>query len=111
MNLICIKCPRGCLLEIQSDIITGNLCPRGLDYAREELTCPMRIVTALVKVGRNQVAPVKTSKEVPKDKIFDVLDYIRSIRVDRVKIGDILSTNILGLGVDLVVTGNPDCRE
>jgi CxxC motif-containing protein len=107
MNLICIKCPRGCLLTINNEEITGNMCPRGIDYAKEELTRPMRIVTALVKVGDNLIAPVKTNKEVPKDKIFDVLNLIKTIHVEDAKIGDVLQSNVLGLDVDLVVTGNP----
>ena len=51
MKLICIKCPRGCNLTVANGTITGNLCPRGIDYAKEEMTMPMRIVTALIKVN------------------------------------------------------------
>ena len=107
MELICIKCPRGCTLNIDNGNITGNLCPRGLDYAKEELTCPMRIVTALVKVGDSLIAPVKTTREVPKDRIFDVLEVLKTIHLSSANIGDIILTNILDLGVDIIVTGNP----
>lgn len=106
MELICIKCPRGCLLTVDGDNITGNMCPRGIDYAKEEQTNPMRIVTTLIKVN-GKVVPVKTTKEVPKSKINEVLKEISKINVNETKIGDIVLKNILELGVDIVVTGEP----
>lgn len=105
MDLICIKCPRGCNLKVDGDIVTGNLCPRGKDYAIEEMTCPMRIVTALVKIN-NGVLPVKTTKEVPKDKIKDVLFQISKLNISDAKYGDILIKNVCNTGVDIVVTGD-----
>lgn len=109
MELICIKCPRGCNLVVDGDNVTGNLCPRGLDYAREEQTNPLRIVTTLIKVGE-KVVPVKTSSEVPKARINEVLDEIAKINVETTSIGDVVLTNILDLGVDIVVTGEPYCN-
>ena len=109
MELLCIKCPRGCNLVVDGDNVTGNLCPRGLDYAREEQTNPLRIVTTLIKVGE-KVVPVKTSSEVPKARINEVLDEIAKINVETTSIGDVVLTNILDLGVDIVVTGEPYCN-
>jgi len=106
MELICIKCPRGCRLNIVGDNITGNFCPRGIDYAKEEMSCPMRIVTALIKVNE-QIIPVKTSREVPKSRIDDVLKEINKVKVINTKIGDVVISNVLGLGVDIIVTGDP----
>ena len=37
MKLICIKCPRGCELEVEGKQVSGNMCPRGIDYAMEEI--------------------------------------------------------------------------
>lgn len=106
MELICIKCPRGCNLIVDGENISGNLCPRGIDYAKEEQTNPMRIVTTLIYVG-DKVVPVKTSSEVPKARINEVLEEISKIKVETTKIGDIVLNNILSLGVDIVVTGEP----
>lgn len=105
MNLICIKCPRGCNLNIDGEKITGNLCPRGIDYAKEELTTPMRTVTSLIKT-KDGIVPVKTSREVPKEKIFDVLEEISKINVSNAKIGDVILKNVLNLDADIIVTGN-----
>ena len=106
MNLICIKCPRGCALEVNGDSVTGNLCPRGLDYAKEELTCPMRIVTSIIKV-KGKIVPVKTNREVPKSRIDEVLSEISKIDVSSTRIGDIVLSNVLGLNSDIIVTGEP----
>ena len=104
MKLICIKCPKGCELTIDGDNVSGNQCMRGVDYAKEELISPKRIVTSLLKT-KDGLVPVKSDKEVPKDQIFNVLDEIKKIRVDSVKIGDIVIKNCLGLGINIVVTG------
>ena len=81
MKLVCIKCPRGCELDVDGEKVTGNFCPRGIDYAKEEQTCPMRTVTALVKVD-GTVVPVKTDKEVPKAEVFRVLEEIAKLIYD-----------------------------
>ena len=105
MKLICIKCPRGCELTIEGDNISGNQCTRGIDYAKEELTTPKRVVTALVKTKKG-IAPVKTTSEVPKDKMFEVVNQINDLYLVDAKIGDVIIANCLGLGVDVVVTGD-----
>ena len=106
MELICIKCPRGCNLIVDGENISGNMCPKGIDYAKEEQTNPVRIVTTLIKVG-SSVVPVKTSCEVPKARIDDVLKEVSKINVEHTNIGDIVLSNILDLGADIIVTGEP----
>lgn len=104
MKLICIKCPRGCEITVNGDNITGNACPRGLEYAKEEMTTPMRTVTYLAK-SRGVVVPVKTDKDVPKDKIFDVVNEISKLDLQDTKVGDVVIENVLGTGANVVVTG------
>ena len=110
MKLICIKCPRGCELDINGDNITGNMCPRGVDYAREELTNPKRIVTYLIKSDYG-IVPVKTDVEVPKSMIDEVLDYMATIKIGKVEIGQVIAENILNTGANIVVTGLPYCQK
>lgn len=105
MSLICIKCPRGCEISVEGDNISGNACPKGAEYAREEMTCPKRIVTYLAKCD-NSIIPVKTDKEVPKSKIMDVVNEISKLHLSNAKIGDIVIQNVLNLGVNVIVTGN-----
>lgn len=104
MNLVCIKCPRGCEIVIDGKSISGNACPKGEEYAKEELISPHRIVTYLVK-SKDSVIPVKTDKEVPKTKIFDVVEEISKLKIDKANIGDVVIENVLGLGVNVVVAG------
>lgn len=104
MNLVCVRCPRGCEIRVDGDEISGYFCPRGLDYAKSETTKPMRIVTALVKTT-NSVVPVKTDREVPKDKIFLILDELSKLKLDNSHIGDVIIENILDTGANIVVTG------
>ena len=110
MKLICIKCPRGCELEVNGGNISGNMCPRGIDYAREEQTNPKRIVTYLIK-SKEGIIPVKTDAEVPKTMINNVLDEMSKITVSNVNIWQVVHENILGTGVNVIVTGLPYRQE
>lgn len=107
MELICIKCPRGCKLNVNNETITGNLCPRGIDYAKEEMTNPMRTVTTLIKT-KYGIVPVKTSSEIPKNMIDELINFVSKIYENKLyKIGDVVVKNVLNLNVDLIVTGEP----
>ncbi len=110
-ELICINCPMGCPLTVTMDgeqlTVTGNTCPRGEDYARKEILSPTRIVTSSVRVSGGTIArvSVKTKTDIPKGKIFDVMEEIRAVRVDApVKMGDVVIADCAGTGVDVIAT-------
>ena len=112
-ELICITCPNGCMLqveEIEGEIrVTGNKCKRGEAFAIAELTHPMRTICSTVRTVYPEVpvVPVRVSGEIPKEKIFDVMEEINKILVDRrVGRGEVLIPDVLGLGVDIIVTSN-----
>lgn len=72
--LTCIVCPRGCHLTTSRNregevLVSGNQCPRGLAYAREELTCPKRILTTTVKTADGGLLPVKTKNGIDKSAL------------------------------------------
>ena len=53
-EVICICCPCGCHLQVDPENdynVTGNACPNGAAYGREELTHPTRILTSTVRAG------------------------------------------------------------
>ncbi|HPG92203.1 MAG TPA: DUF1667 domain-containing protein [Clostridia bacterium] len=111
MKMTCINCPMGCQLEVNLNgkevVVTGNTCARGITYGKQEFLLPMRTVTSLVKVRQGGVLSVKTNSQVPKSKIFEVLDTLKNITVDSpIKIGDVIVKNVLNLGVDIVATKN-----
>jgi len=108
-ELICIVCPIGCHMSVERKaaefIVTGNGCPRGIAYAKKELTAPSRTITTTVKILHSNFRrlPVKTNGEVPKERMFDVMSEINSISVEApVNMGDIILKDVLGLGVDIV---------
>lgn len=113
-EFVCIRCPLGCNISVDMEgeeikNITGNTCPRGADYVTKELTDPRRIVTSLVKVtgGDLPVVSVKTSADIPKGKIRDCIKEIKDIELSApVHIGDIVSEDICGTGVNVVATAN-----
>ena len=112
-ELICIGCPLGCPLSVEMEngeiSVTGNTCRRGEDYAKKEILHPARTVTSSVPVtdGVLKMVSVKTETDIPKDKIFDVMDAIHRIRVEApVAIGDVLIADCAGTGVSVVATQN-----
>ena len=108
----CIVCPRGCRLTIDDNLnVTGNSCPRGAQYAKDEVTNPKRMITSFVRVKNreNTVVSVKTSTSIPKGMIFEVMDEINKVGVDApTHIGDIAIKNVLNTGADIIITKNID---
>lgn len=90
-------------------IVTGNKCARGKKFAEDEMTCPKRTFSTTVKTAWNEVpvVPVRVSCEIPKERIFDVMEVINHTTV-RQSIGrdDVLIPDVLGLGADVIVTSN-----
>ena len=109
-ELICITCPRGCHLQVDDNFnVTGNFCPRGVIYAKAELTHPVRMVTSTVTIKSEIESrlPVKTKDPIPKELIFNVMKEISKTVVKApIKIGDVIIKNVLGSGVDIVATKN-----
>ena len=113
VELTCISCPLGCPLKVETDnegkvlSVTGNTCKRGEDYGRREVTAPTRTVTSTVRLkgGSAPVVSVRTKGDVPKDKIFAVMEEIRGAVITApVHIGDVVIPDIAGTGVDLIAT-------
>lgn len=111
-ELICIICPRGCRLEVDDNLnVTGNSCPRGVIYAKNELTHPTRTLTSTVRVISKEEAllPVKSKDPLPKEKIFAAMEIINRTCVKApIEIGDVIIKDILNLGVDIVATKDID---
>ncbi len=113
-ELTCINCPLGCIVCVEYEgenilSVEGNSCPRGESYAKQEIICPTRTVTATVATrdSRHHRLPVKTVPEIRKDDIFRTVEAIRQIEVTPpVRISDVIVENIAGTGSNLVATGN-----
>ena len=110
-ELICIVCPKGCRMTMEKTIdglpgkITGYSCPKGEEYARQELSCPTRVVTSTVEIlgAAHPRLPVKTDSSIPKDRILDCIQLMNALTVQApVQVGQRLAEDILGLGVSIV---------
>lgn len=120
-EMSCIVCPMSCLITVEQDdvtkeilSITGNTCKRGENYVQNELTHPMRQVTSTVAIenGIYNRLPVILSAEVPKEKIFDVMEQIRKVKTAApVNMGDVLISDVCGLGVDVLASRSMPLKE
>lgn len=109
-ELICINCPRGCHLKVDDNlVVTGNFCPRGAAYGKQEVTNPTRTVTSTVRISGAELplCPVKTAQPIPKGKMNDIMASINQVALTApVRIGDVVIANVCGTGVNVVATRN-----
>lgn len=110
-ELTCICCPIGCQITVKIDrditSVHGNVCPRGDEYAKKEVISPTRIVTSSIRVngGKLPLVSVKTATDIPKEKIFDVMEEIHTCRINApIHTGDIIIKNVAGTGADIIAT-------
>jgi CxxC motif-containing protein len=111
-EITCIVCPIGCKILVEKtgkkvEVCSGNKCKKGVDYSIYEALDPRRILTTsiLVEHGEWPLVSVKSSRPVPKDKIFDVLEEIREVKTEApVKLGNILIKNVAQTGIDIIST-------
>lgn len=111
-KLICITCPKGCMLTVTHDgktvvSVNGNTCKRGAEYARAELSDPRRMVATTVRIknGIHPLLPVYTTKPFPKPRIHELLKELREVELSApVQMGAVVVKDILGTGIDVVAS-------
>lgn len=117
-ELTCIVCPVGCQLKIELEdegeiSVNGNTCPRGINYAKAEMTNPTRVITTTVRAKTGELIPVKTNGAVKKSKIFECMKIINSLHPDisECDMGTVLCENILESGANVVVAAPTNRRR
>lgn len=114
----CTTCPSECLLtvEVERDAdghvaevrsVTGNNCPRGDKFARQELSCPMRVLTTTVAVsgGNEALLPVRTAEAIPLELHAQAMALIRGLVVNApIRMGDVVLKDLLNTNIDLVAS-------
>jgi len=108
----CIICPNGCLVTVKERPdgkydTEGAGCKRGMEYAEQEYREPKRmlITTMRIEGGILPVLPVRSTKELPKDRIFEAVKFVSAIAIKApVKMGTVLVPNLLNLGVDVIAS-------
>jgi len=109
-EVFCIVCPLGCRIGVEqgSDgLILRGGCSRGQEYARQEVTSPCRVVTTTVRIRGGEIPrlPVRTSAPFPRERIFELMEFLRTFEVAApVRRGEVLVEDLLGTGVHLVAT-------
>ena len=115
-TITCINCPVGCRMNVilseagEFVSVSGNTCPRGASYARQECTLPERMITAVIHAqGCAVPLSVKTSRPVPKSMIAAIMLELGKIKVSvPVILGQVILPDILGTGSDIIATRNLD---
>ena len=111
-ELVCIVCPRGCRLKVDEEndfAVTGNSCPRGAEYGRNEIMSPTRVLTSTVRLTGSSLrrCPVKTDRPVPRDKLLEIMSLLNTVELTSpVTIGQPVLENVLGTGANVIVTRN-----
>ena len=118
----CTTCPSECLLtvEVERDTngnvievrsVTDNNCPRGNEFAHQELTCPMRVLTTTVAVsgGDEALLPVRTAEAIPLELHAQVMNLIRGLVVNApIRMGDVVLKDLLNTNIDLIASMDID---
>jgi CxxC motif-containing protein len=111
-EIVCIACPIGCRLGVTpvadgEAVVTGNRCPKGEAYGREEIAAPKRTVTAVVRTDSVDFpcAPVRTDRPLPRERTRELLAELGRMRISLpVTAGAELVADWKGTGVTVLVT-------
>ncbi len=108
-KMVCIVCPRGCRLTVDTQTleVSGNFCPRGAEYGKNEVTNPVRTVTATVDIegAAHPRLPVRTDKPIPKHLMMEVMAEVHRIKAaSPVEKGQILIKNVCGTDANIIAS-------
>ena len=111
-HYLCTGCPLGFRLEVEHEEgeiveVRGFSCKRGKAFAVQEFSDPRRSVSTTVRVegGRWARLPVKTAEQVPKDRVQELCDALHRLTLHApVTMGDVVLSDALGTGIDVVAT-------
>lgn len=120
-EILCTVCPKGCIIHATkaregSWSFEGYTCKRGLEYAKDEILHPKRVLTTSVLqvlricengrvFYRRRLVAVRSSRPIPLDLLFEAMEKIRRTIVRKtVGEGDVVLPDILGTHADIIVT-------
>ncbi len=111
-QFICIVCPTSCPISAEWNEtellgIDHAQCKLAWDFIRSEIFDSRRTVTTtvLVEGADLPLVSVKTDAPVPKQVVLEVMDYLAGVTVHApVGIGDVIVSDVLGTGSNIVAT-------
>ncbi len=99
-KLMCVLCPNSCTLKIEYDektrqvlSVIGNKCKRGVGFAEQEITDPLRTLTfsVLVEGGSLPLVSTRTKKPIKLSQLIETADKLKKINLKApVKAGDVV---------------------
>ncbi len=115
-EMICVNCPVGCHLVVEVEdgnvlSVTGNRCPKGEAYGRQECIQPMRYLTTTVRIrgAIHKVLPVISEREIPLELMKQAMEEVKKVVVEApVCEGDVVLENLAGTGVKLIASRSMD---
>ena len=110
-TLYCTTCPSCCQLKVIGSgfemIVEGNKCEKGREFADTETENPARTLTTTVRTRFPgiQVLPVRTTGEIPKDRIYEAMRELSEVSIDQeMDCGDIVLADLAETGVSVILT-------
>jgi CxxC motif-containing protein len=110
-EIICITCPKGCKAKVWEEEgrvkVKGEICKKGQEYLQQEFLDPRRILTTTVVVENSHIKrlPVRTVEAIPKKDLLRAMEKINRVKVNPpIKMGDIIISNLLNTGVDVIAS-------
>lgn len=118
-EMLCLSCPVGCLLTVTGGTggelsVSGNQCPKGEEYAREEIRSPSRIVTTTcsIKDGVVPRLPVRTDKPLPLEHIDALLQELHALEIEApVHRGDRIISNFKATHINVTASLSVESRR
>lgn len=107
-ELVCIVCPRGCHLKVDEEngfSVTGNSCPRGAEYGKNEISDPTRVLTSTVRIegALYPRCPVRTDRAVPKGMLMEIMKMLNRVTLTSpVEAGTVVLENVDGRGANVI---------
>ncbi len=118
VKITCIRCPLGCEITVSKNDgeyeTVGHQCQRGEKYAIQEATDPQRVLTTTIPIqsGIQQMLPVRSNKQLPKNMIKPGVEKLASMNVKApVHCGDVIVHHFMDTTVDIIATRDVKRRE
>lgn len=109
MKIFCQRCTMRCEITVLQEgdkvRVSGNLCQKGEEFAKNEMVKAKRNIYIKLPVsgGYFKEVPVKSSGEIPKESIEEVMKILEALKLEApIEFGEIIVENILGTGVDII---------
>lgn len=109
-ELVCFLCPNSCELTVDDAgglTVTGNRCPRGEQFARQELLDPQRTLTSSVRIqgAALPLLSVRSDRPVKKRELFHLMELLRDVDCAApVRQGDVILSDAGESGANIIAT-------